>query len=242
MRFDGGNQHEVMQRVRSELCISVTPRADHFLFGQLSPREAGIIRAGLTDVVMDHLVDVVDNGGQVEMHLRSGATRTIQPGSWLVNCTGHFFRGEPLPYTPYASGDGRVASISPRSVIALLSSFTGYFIGHLLMLDKLADLPLYELDGDLLGRADREAWACATVALHMHNLAVMFDEVPRAVFAENGLDFERWFPLPRQLLSNLQFMRQRREVREHAAAALDRVRELHGVRCGPLEVPATSGS
>jgi hypothetical protein len=242
MRFDGSNQHDVMSwiRSRSGTCLSVTPQANHFLFGQMSPSEASTIRAGLTHVVMDHLLDAVDSNGEVEMQLRSGATRRIQPGSWVVNCTGHFFRGQPLPYTPYVSGDGRVAAISPRSGVALLSSFAGYFTSHLLMLDKLADLPLYELDSETLGRADRDAWACALVAVHMHNLAVMFDEVPRAVFAGNGLDFERWFPVPRQMLTSVQFAREHRQVREHTEAALDRVREVHGVRCGPLSVPAPS--
>jgi hypothetical protein len=240
MRFDGSNQREVMEwvRYRSGACVSVTPQADHFQFGQLSPSEVSTIRAGLTHVVMDHLLDAVDSNGEVELRLRSGATGRIRPGSWIVNCTGHFFHGEPVPYTPYVSDDGRVASISPRSAIALLSSFAGYFTTHLLMLERLADLPLYELDMDALGRADRNAWACALVAVHLHNLAVMLGEVPRAVFTGNGLDFERWYPLPRQMLTNVQFAREHRRLRKHTAAALDRVREVHGVRCGPLSGPA----
>lgn len=241
MRFHGDNQHDVMDWIReSPFCLTVTPQARHFLFGQMSRREASTIGAGLTHVVMDHLLDAVDTQDRVEMRLRSGAIRRIQPGSWLVNCTGHFFHGEPLPYAPYVSGGGQVASISPRSAVTLLSSFAGYFVTHLLMLDKLADLPLYELDAEVLGRADRDAWACALVAVHMHNLAVMLDDVPRAVFERNGLDFERWFPVPRQLLTTVQFAREHRRVREHTAAALDRVRELHGVRCGPLNQPAPS--
>jgi hypothetical protein len=243
MRFDGTNQHEVMDWVRrSPTGLSVTPQARHFFYGLLSPREAGEIRAGLREIVMDHLVDAVDADGQVELRLRSGATRSVEPGSWLVNCTGHFFHREPVPYAPYVSGGGRVASVSPRSIVALLASFSSYFTTHLLMLDKLAELPLYELDGEMLGRVDRDAWACAVLAVHMHNLAVMFDDVPRAVFSGDGLDFERWFPAHRQLLSNMQFMRDRHRLREHTAAALDRVSELHGVRAGLLRTPSSSAA
>lgn len=241
LRFDGDNQHDVMEWVRnSRICLTVTPEAHHFLFGQMAPREADAISGGLTHVVMDHLLDAVDGNGGVELRLRSGAIRRIQPGSWLVNCTGHFFHGEPLPYAPYVSDGGKVASVTPRSAVSLLSSFAGYFITHLMMLDKLADLPLYELDTELLARADRDAWACALVALHLHNLAVMVDDVPRAVFAGNGLDFERWFPAPRQALTTVQFAREHHRIREHTAAALDRVHEVHDVRSGPLSEPATS--
>ncbi|GAA1477749.1 FAD-dependent oxidoreductase [Nocardioides aestuarii] len=235
MRFDGTNEREVMRWVSDHpSTISITPRPRDFLFGQLSRSEATTISAGLRQVVTDHLVDVVDEGGRPHLELRSGARRAIEPGSWLVNCSGHFFRGEQQPYAPYTSAGGRVATVTPRSTIALLASFSGYFITHLLMLGKLDELPLYEVDADTLGRRDRDAWACTVVAVHMHNLSVMIDALPRTVFARNGLDFEKWFPLHRQLLTSVQVMREHGALIEHTAAALDRVREVHGVRCGPL--------
>ncbi len=55
----------------------------------LSEAENKTIAAGLNDVVMDHFVDVVDRNGSTEMVFRSGATKTIEPGSWIVNCTGY---------------------------------------------------------------------------------------------------------------------------------------------------------
>jgi hypothetical protein len=58
------------------------------------------------------------------------------------------------------STDGNVGVISTRSAIALLSSFGGYYLSHLMMLGQLGELPLYELDGDELARQSREAWAC----------------------------------------------------------------------------------
>ena len=67
----------------------LTPETGNFLVGVLSEAENKTIADGLNDVIMDHFVDVVDRNGSTEMVLRSGATKAIQPGSWIVNCTGY---------------------------------------------------------------------------------------------------------------------------------------------------------
>ncbi|UUZ60624.1 hypothetical protein LP418_07245 [Nocardioides sp. B-3] len=238
-RFDGTNETEVMRWFPDAQGIAVTPTVEHFLFGLLSRAEAETIRNGLTHPVMDHLTDVVDGDGSVEMSLRSGATRQIEEGSWLVNCTGYILGREPLTYEPYTSADGRVATITPTSSIMWLTSMDSYFATHLLMLDKLATVPLYELDADSPARQNRDARACAMTAVSMYNQCVLFDHVPREVFTRNGLDFEKWFPAHRQLLSNPEFMKCRKELRAHTGAALDRVQARFDVRCGPVRQPAT---
>ena len=67
----------------------LTPETGNFLAGVLSKAENKTIAEGLNDVIMDHFVDAVDRNGSTEMVLRSGATKAIQPGSWIVNCTGY---------------------------------------------------------------------------------------------------------------------------------------------------------
>src|SRR5262249_26345860 len=159
----------------------------------------------------------VDRGGGVELQLRSGATRQIEPGSWLVNCTGYLFN-EQQPqdqYEPYMSADGNVGVISTRSAIALLSSFGAYYLGHLMMLGQLGELPLYELDGAELARQSREAWACAAVTAHLYNLSVIADNTPREVLSQNGLNLDLWYPLHRYLFGAVQFARASRREREH---------------------------
>ena len=187
-------------------------------------------------MVGDHLVDAVDRNGHVELLLRSGATRQIEPGSWLVNCTGYVFseRSQHPRYEPYVSTNGNVGVISTRSAIALLSSFGGYYLGHLMMLGQLGELPLYELDGDELARQSREAWACAAATTHLYNTSVIADNAPREVLSQNGLNFDRWYPPHRQILGAVQFTRAYRREREHWRLALDRVRERFNVRCGPI--------
>ena len=56
---------------------------------------------------MDHFVDAVDRNGSTELVLRSGATKSIEPGSWLVNCAGYALQRE-HPYEPYISNGGSV--------------------------------------------------------------------------------------------------------------------------------------
>ena len=89
---------------------------------------------------------------RTDLVFRSGSTKAIQPGSWIVNCTGYFMRDD-HPYEPYVSASGAVVSIQPRSATLHLSSFIGYFLTHLLFLGKIRDIPLYELDAH--GSAER---------------------------------------------------------------------------------------
>jgi len=235
-RFDGTNEDDAMAWFRDAIGITPTDGATNYVFGLLSEAESEAIRSGVTEMVSDHLVDAVDRGEDVELVLRSGATRRIEPGAWLVNCTGYFFNEQVqrLPYEPYVSASGRVGVVSTRSAMALLSSFGGYFLGHLMMLDRLDELPLYELDGDELARRSREAWACAAVAMHLYNTSLIAENTPREVLSRNGLNFDRWYPPHRYLSGGVRFMRASRRERERWRLALDRVHERFDVRCGPI--------
>jgi hypothetical protein len=232
-RFDGTNETEVANWFRATYGTWLTPETGNFLLGVLSESENKTIAAGLNDVIMDHLVDVVDRNGATELVFRSGATKSIQPGSWLMNCTGYALRvGH--DYEPYVSGSGSVLSIQPRSATLHLTSFMAYFMTHLLFLGKLNDLPLYELDMEGLRAKSQTALPYAMFALAQHNMSLISDCVPTKVVLDCGLDFERWYPLPRRMIGTARFMRTHRREREHQRRTLDTVRERFGVRCGPL--------
>ncbi len=235
-RFDGTNERDAMDWYRSAVGITPTDGARNFVFGLLSEEDARTIRSGVAEMVSDHLVDAVDRRGHVELILRSGATRKIEAGSWIVNCTGYVFNGQlqHRPYEPYVSADGNVGVVSTRASIALLPSFGGYFLGHLMMLGQLGELPLYELDGEELASQSREAFACTAVTAHLYNLSVMADNTPREVFTQNGLNFDLWYPPHRYLFGAVQFARAYRREREHWRLALDRVQKRFDVRCGPV--------
>ena len=233
-RFDGTNEAEVQEWFRSTYCHFVTPDAENFLAGVLSESENNTISAGLNDVVMDYFEDAVDRNGSTEIVFRSGSTKTIQAGSWIVNCTGYLSPDNTHPYEPYVSASGSVVSIQPRSCTLHLPAFQGYFLGHLLFSRKITDVPLYELDVPHLREKSSAAFPYTLFTLVRYNLSLIFESLPRRAFTENGLDLDAWYPLPRQLPSRMKFLLTHRRSREQARRVLDTVRERFDVRCGPL--------
>ena len=160
--------------------------------------------------------------------------KTIQPGSWVINCTGYLGLDGAQPYEPYVSPSGAVVSINMRSAVLHLPSYTGYFLGHLLFLDKLRDIPLYEVDWQELRHTSPVAFPYVLFSLVQHNLSLIYDNVPSRVFNDNGLDFDKWYPLPRRLPGLARFMLTHRLERQRQRHVLDTVRERFDVRCGPL--------
>ncbi len=240
-RFDGTNEAELAEWFRTTYGTWLTPQAGNFLLGVLSETENRTIADGLTAVVMDHLVDIVDRDGATEMVLRSGATRPVEDGSWIVNCTGYLTLGD-HPYEPYASADGKVLSIQTRSATMHLMSYMGYFMTHLMFLDKLTEVPLYELDMQELLRRNKAVLPYTMFSLVQYNLGLMYDNMPTKVFNECGLDFDRWYPWPRRTAGAVRFMLTHRRGREHLRDTLDTVRHRFDVRCGPLSRGSETGA
>jgi thioredoxin reductase len=240
-RFDGTNEREVAEWYRTTYGIWCTPTADSYMLGVLSGAENQAIAAGLNDVVMDHLVDVVDRGESTDLVFRSGATMAVELGSWIVNCTGYVMRSD-HPYEPYISPGGAVMSIQTRSVTLHLSSYAGYFLTHMFFMDVLRDAGLYELDLQELLKKSKPVLPYAMFSLVQHNVSVMAEALPSKVFADCGLDFDLWYPLPRRLAVTARFMLTHRREREHHRRTLDTVRERFDIRCGPLQRQAAGPS
>jgi hypothetical protein len=239
-RFDGTNEADVVGWCRDNYGIWLTPETGNCLFAYLSGAENETIAAGLSEVVMDYLADVVDHDGGAEVVLRSGATMPFEPGSWVVNCTGSLIRGE-HPYEPYVSASGKILSIQNRSATIPFPPGGGaaYFLTHLLFLGKLAQVPLYAADvEDLRRKAPQFVMAAALGPLQLYNLSLIAEAVPAwrftKVVSQNGLDFDRWFPLPRRLWASARFMRTHKRDREHHRRSLDTVAERFGFRSGPV--------
>ena len=111
---------------------------------------------------------------RTDLVFRSGSAKAIQPGSWIVNCTG-YFKSDDRPYEPYVSPSGAVLSIQPRSATLQLTSIMAYFMTHLLMLGKIRDIPLYELDAMDLRNKSNAAFPFTLFTLALYNLSLISD-------------------------------------------------------------------
>ncbi|MGE2833952.1 FAD-dependent oxidoreductase [Mycobacterium sp. SMC-4] len=240
-RFDGTNEQQVADWFGVIYGTRVTPRTGNFLLGVLSEEENTVIRNGVADVVMDHLVDVVDHDGAPHIVLRSGARMPVADGSWMINCTGYLTVGD-HPYEPYTSGDGTVLAVQSRSATMHLMSYMGYFMTHMMFQGKLTGVPLYEFDLQEMIRRHRAVLPYAMFALAQYNLGLMADAMPAKVFRECGLDYDRWYPWPRRTAGAVRFMLTHRRERAHLRRTLDTVRERCDVRCGPLDLGSATAS
>ena len=242
-RFDGTNAAEVSAWCRDQFGISALtdPAPSHLLFALLSADEAEVVASGVKDVIRDYLVDVVEDESGPAMVLRTGARRPIEAGSWIVNCTGHLFPRE-VAHVPYVSSGGRAMSINTTSATSPNTGISAYLLSHLFFTDKLADAPLYQLDMHGLGRTAPEAVLAVASSLFMYNFSVVADRVPIRSLRTFGLDFDRWFPPPRQMAGQVKLMLAVKRHRLRYQHALDTFSRLTGVRCGPLSslVPSAS--
>lgn len=238
-RFDGTNEAEVWDWFRSKYGVWVTPDTGNCFFAYLSDAECDTIRNGLNDVIMDHLVDVVDREGAAQLSLRGDYRRTIPAGSWIVNCTGYLHRKMPSG-DPYVSRGGRVLTLQSSAPMGSFPDYTGYYLTHLLFLGKLPDLPLYEVDVQELLRRNKPAAVITLMTAMLYNLSVVGDNVPPGVVLGTRFDFEHWYPKPRRMALVLKFLLAGRRRRSKWRQSLDTVAERFDVRCGPL--PYVGGS
>ena len=239
MAYDGTNGTEIFERFKSERSVHLPETGSQYMFGVLSRAENDAIANGVTEIVRDYLEDIIDTAAGPEMVFRSGARRTLASGAIVVNCTGYVMRQD-YPYEPYLSAGGRVVSVQPTSSIHFLTTFAAYFLVHLFYLGELGRLPLYELNYQALLRKDKVAFPFVAMTQVLYNVLQIIDAVPANVMSECGLDFDRWFPLPRRLLGAVKLKRGAENYRNHFRKSLDTVAERYGVECGLLATHASA--
>ena len=99
---------------------------------------------------------------------------------------------------------------------------------------ELGRIGLYALDLEELARQAKPVVMYAALSQSMHNLSLISDALPKRVLMSCGLDYDRWYPMPRRMIGATQFLMAHRREREHHRRALDTVAERFGVRAGPL--------
>lgn len=234
-RFDGTNEHEVRDWFAATYGVSPVPGARDFFGANLSEAENRVVTDGLRTVEQAYFADAVDHGDDVGIVDREGHVRRTPPGSWIINCTGSLLRAD-HPYEPYASASGNVMSLQMRSsTFGGFSSLAGYFMTHLMFRGKLTEVPLYELDLVELHRKAAPTVIYASMSLSMHNLSLLLDALPKRVLMECGLDYNLWYPIPRQVVGVVSLLRRHHRTRPHDRRTLDTIATRFGVRSGPLQ-------
>ncbi|WP_450104095.1 potassium transporter [Rhodococcus triatomae] len=202
-RFDGTNEAVVARWYRDRHGTGPLPTARNFMLGILSDAENTTISAGLGEVRMDHLVDVVDRNGATEVVFRSGARAPVARDSWIVNCSGYMLRSE-HPYEPYVSETGSVVSVQLRSAVLPLPAYMGYYLSHLLHAGLVRETPLYAIDfEELRRRGAKPLFAFTGMTLAMYNLGLLAEALPARVLRTAAFDYDRWYPRHRQMLGLL---------------------------------------
>lgn len=234
LKFDGTNEADVQTWLLGASGSGHSPVDDprDFLLGLMSKAEVDALRRGVAEFSKDHLVDVVDGPDGPTMTLRSGATRPVPPGTWLVNCTGYLARDE-IPYEPYVSPGGRVVSINPRSALTHLTSFASFFLTHALMRGLLPLPDLCAVDMVATTTKAKSAGGAVMLTATLHNVSVFFDALPVSVFTTSKIDFDGWQPPPRVLAGSLRFLATHHRIRARHRAALEAFGRERGVRVGP---------
>lgn len=241
-RYDATNAHEVAEWFAGTYGISPSDSPQNFFSAYLSDAECAAVTAALQRTESGYLDDVVDTADGPALLLRHGRSLAIEPGSWVVNCTGYI--GQPRgAYEPFASSTGNVLSIQLRSsVTGPFTSFAGYYLTHLMFRGRLRSAGLYELDAEDLASKARSEVAWASMTLAMYNLGRIARALPPRTLLDCGLDFDRWYPRVRQLTGATVLLATQSRDAKHYRKTLDTLGERFDIRVGPLDAAHHRGS
>lgn len=203
--FDGTNERAVMEQLgRDGITMTVFGDAGNFRYGLLSERERAEILAAVGEVHRGHLVDV--EGTRMTVREPAGLREVAVPaGAVFVNCTTHF---RTFPHAPVLSGDGLV--MAPQYGLGFTGT-TAYYLTHLFYRDDLAPIAdaLFRVPVDL---EPKLRFGPAIGLMVLANLALVGPRLPLPVHSRFLGDFNKWYPLHRQVAAMIRVVRRRAEM------------------------------
>ncbi len=203
--FDGENEQAVFDALeRERTIIKVFDEAANCRYGLLSQGERDEILARVDEVLPGHLVDV--DGLRMTIRHR-GVERPVdvEEGTWLINCTAHLLD---RVHRPILSGGGLVCA--PQTCLGF-SGTSAYFVTHAWYRDTLPEVA----DGLFRCRLDVEPKLRFTPQaglMIMANLALVTSKLPLSVVARFEGDFNKWYPLVRQVPSTLRLLTRQKQI------------------------------
>jgi hypothetical protein len=203
--FDGQNEAAVMGSLeRDGLTMNVFGQGGNCRFGVLSFAERDAVRSGVTTIHRGHLVDVEGS----RMIVRDGKDQREVPvadGAWFINCTTHF---RPIPHEPVLQDSGVVCS--PQFAMGFTGT-SAYYVTHLWYRNELAAVAP-ELFRARIDVEPKLRFAPQLGLMVMANMAMAGARLPVSIASRFQGDFNKWYPLHRQVPMIARIMRSRREV------------------------------
>lgn len=204
IRYDGTNEKEIFEYFKKTYGLSLDADAAHCFSAFISPEEVDFISRHVTQIFNDYLVDVIDKDNETVIKFRSRDEISIEAGSWFINCTGYIVPEVPT-VEPYLSPQKTVVSFQLTSTIGIHVS-NAYHLIHLWYLDKLFNLPIYDLNIAKLVRQNKQAYLLIAITHAIYNQLILMNNVPLKVIRNAGGNFDDWYPFYRQLFSFLRLM------------------------------------
>ena len=197
---------------REKIVIKVFDEAANCRYGLLSQSERSEVLARVDEILPGHLVDV--DGLRMTIRHR-GAERSVdvEEGTWLIACTAHI---KDRVHRPILSGEGLVCA--PQNCLGF-SGTSAYFVTHAWYRDELAPVA----DQLFRCRIDVEPKLRFTPQIGlmiMANLALVTSKLPLSVATRFEGDFNKWYPLLRQVPTTLRVLRGQKRVIEKAERLL----------------------
>jgi hypothetical protein len=174
-------------------------------YGILSRAEKAEVLSGLAETHHGHLVDV--DGLRMTIRGRDGHLRDVpvDEGAWFVNCTTHFVD---RPTEPVLSDGGLVCT--PQGCLGF-SGTTAYFLTHLWFRDGLGAVA-GRLHVGSLTVEPKLRFACELAVMVLANMAMVSEHLPIPVAARFRGDFNKWYPIHRQIPALLRIVSFQKEA------------------------------
>lgn len=236
LQFDGSNGANIVSYFRQKYSIDPAGRNTVYVFGLLSEEEQARIVRGLAQTYNDYLVDIDDAPDGLVMRLRSGATVKVERGSIVVNCTGSIFpQVSNTQWQPCLSPHDTVLRIGVRDSYSFLPSFSGFFMPHLLYRGVLRGNGFYTIDHEALYRTDKPTWYGAAASQAYLNRGLALKHLPMDVLKQCGIDFDRWYPISRQIYAMLRRKGGMSADLAHCRKSLERLAGRYDLHCAPVQ-------
>ncbi len=231
LEYDEENLNSKIESLKKDYCLAPFEKAKQTLHGILSPEEAARITKAMEPEIYEYLADVKERNEGLNLHYKSGKTAPIAEGSWLINCQGYVYRQQATP-EPVLSRNKSVLSINETLPTLIFSSFAGYFLPHLWFRNQFEKVPIVYFNHPDLIRKEKSTFTFAIAAQIIYNLIGIIDALPIHVVYRCGLNFDKWFPLHRQIPVLIKILIKKRKLLKHTMGTLDHICTKYEVEKG----------